>query len=414
MLDGESPGGSLMNQLASQIRRSWLASLHLYSGLLVAWLCFLGIFAVAAGLFFTLSLIGAPAWPEIVRLLRRLAGYERVRAGARLRAPVPEQYLPLDGPPADRVRLALTDPGTWRDARWLPVAVLTIVVLSVLTLPLWLIGLLVDGPRLGIGGALDRRRRDRYGTTTRERSPLVLHGLEKLADLQAAWTAALLRPSSSARLGERITELSESRAGAVEAHSAELRRIERDLHDGVQAQLVALSLRIGLAKQRLRSDPDAALARLDEAQSGLESALAELRHVVRTVHPPVLTDRGLAGAVRALAASSGIPVDMSLGPVENGHRLPAAAEAAAYFVVAEALTNIRKHSAAGRASVRFTRGKGLLTVLVADDGRGGADESGGSGLLGIRRRVAALDGTTRLHSPAGGPTELRVELPCGS
>ncbi|MFE2289619.1 sensor histidine kinase [Streptomyces sp. NPDC059452] len=403
-----------MTDLALQARRSWQACLYLYTGLLVAWLCFLGIFAVSAGLFFTVSLIGAPAWPEIVRLLRRLAGYERVRAGARLGYPVPEQYLPLDGSPADRVRLALTDPGTWRDARWLPVAVVTIIVFSVLTLPFWLIGLLVDGPRLGIGSALDQRRLERDGTPPRERSPLVLHGMEKLADLQASWTASLLRPSSSARLGERIAELSESRAGAVEAHSAELRRIERDLHDGVQAQLVALSLRIGLAKQRLRTDPDAALARLDEAQAGLESALAELRHVVRTVHPPVLTDRGLAGAVRALAASSEIPVDMSLSPVENGHRLPAAAEAAAYFVVAEALTNIRKHSGARRASVRFTRSKGLLMVSVTDDGRGGADEKGGSGLLGIRRRIAALDGTASLTSPVGGPTELKVELPCGS
>ncbi|MEU8893167.1 sensor histidine kinase [Streptomyces sp. NPDC048442] len=403
-----------MNVLELQLRRSWLAGLYLYSGLLVAWLFFVGIFVLAAGLFFTVSLIGAPAWPEVVRLLRRLAGYERVRAGARLKSPVPEQYLPLDGSPTDRVRLALTDPGTWRDARWLPVAVLTLVVFSVLTVFLWLIGLLVDGTRLGLGGAADRRRLERYGTPPPERSPLVLQGIEKLADLQATWTSALLRPSDSRRLSDRIAELSESRAGALEAHSAELRRIERDLHDGVQAQLVALSMRIGLAKQQLRADPDAALARLDEAQSGLESALAELRHVVRTVHPPVLTDRGLAGAVRALAASSEIPVDMSLSPVENGHRLPAAAEAASYFVVAEALTNVRKHSGARRASVRFTRNNGMLSVVVTDDGHGGADEHGGSGLIGIRRRVAALDGTASLTSPVGGPTKLEVELPCGS
>ncbi|MFG3497217.1 sensor histidine kinase [Streptomyces sp. NPDC047928] len=403
-----------MHDLALQIRRSWLAGLHLYIGLLVAWVCFVGLFAFLAGLFFTVSVIGAPAWPEIVRLLRRLAGYERVRAGARLGSPVPEQYLPLDGSPTDRLRLALTDPGTWRDARWLPVATVSYIVFAVLTVVLWLFGMVVDGVRMGVGGALDRRREEHHGTPPRTRAPLVLHGIEKLADVQAAWTAALLRPSPSSRLTERIAELSESRAGAVEAHSAELRRIERDLHDGVQAQLVALSLRIGLAKQLVRKDPDAALTRLDEAQSGLENALAELRHVVRTVHPPVLTDRGLAGAVRALAASSEIPVEMHLSPVENGHRLPAAAEAAAYFVVAEALTNIRKHSGASRASVRFTRGGGLLVVTVVDDGHGGADERGGSGLLGIRRRVAALDGTASLTSPVGGPTKLKVELPCGS
>ncbi|ANZ15845.1 sensor histidine kinase [Streptomyces noursei] len=403
-----------MDDFARQLRASWHAGYYLYFGIPLAWLCFLTAFLVPIGLLFTVFVIGAPAMPEIVRLLRRLAGYERVRAGGWLGAPVPEEYLPLDGAPADRVRLALTDPGTWRDTLWLPMATVTFVVFSVLTVPLWLVGLLVDGLGMGLGGRLARRRESEYGVPATPRRSLVLRHIVALADLQARWTAALLRPSASARLAERVAELSESRAGAVEAHSAELRRIERDLHDGVQAQLVALSLRIGLAKQQLRSNPDAALARLDEAQAGVEGALADLRQVVRTVHPPVLTDRGLAGAVRALAASSDIPVEMSLNSVENGHRLPASVEAAAYFVVAEGLTNIRKHSGATQASVRFTRGNGVLKVTVTDDGHGGADEVGGSGLVGIRRRVAALDGTTSLTSPEGGPTKLKVELPCGS
>ncbi|MEV6426058.1 histidine kinase, partial [Streptomyces sp. NPDC051662] len=359
-----------MRDFSTQLQRSWHDTYYLVLALPVASMCFLMAAAVPLGLIFMALIIGAPAWPDLVRLLRRLAGYERVRAGTRLRTPVAEQYLPLDGVPADRLRLSLTDPGTWRDARWLPLQILITLLFCVVAILVWVVGLVVDGLNMGVGGAVAQRREDMYGTPAKPRTPLVLHRLGTLADTQAAWSAALLRPKPSARLVDRIAELSESRAGAVEAHSAELRRIERDLHDGVQAQLVALSMRIGLAKQLVRTNPDAALARLDEAQSGLESTLADLRHVVRTVHPPVLTDRGLAGAVRALAASSEIPVEMGLGSVENSFRLPAAVEAAAYFVVAEGLTNIRKHSGATQASVRFTRGNGILRVIVADNGRG--------------------------------------------
>lgn len=403
-----------MHDLTAQIQRSWEASRYLFFGLPVAVLCFLTSFLVPAGLFFALFLIGAPAWPEIVRLLRRLAGYERTRAGLWLETTVPELYLPLDGSPAERLRLALIDPGTWRDTRWLPVQTVSVVLFCLFAALLWPLGMLVDGSRMSVGGAVDRWRAEKYGTPPRRRTALVLHWHESLATTHARWVAALLRPSASSRLEERVSELSQTRAAAVEAHSAELRRIERDLHDGVQAQLVALSLRIGLTKRHVRDDPDTALLRLDEAQDGVEQALADLRNVVRTVHPPVLTDRGLAGAIRALTASSGIPVELNLSAVENGHRLPASVEAAAYFTVAEALTNIRKHSRAARASVRFSRASGTLRVAVSDDGIGGADEHGGSGLMGIRRRVAALDGGTSLSSPPGGPTELRVELPCGS
>ncbi|MYW11390.1 sensor histidine kinase [Streptomyces sp. SID2563] len=386
-----------MAYLSSQLQRSWQASCHLFFGLPVAMGAFLGCFAVPAGVFFTLVLVGAPAWPEIVRTLRRFAGYERVRAGGWLGKPIPELYLPLDGSPSDRVRLALTDPGTWRDALWLPYATLSILGFSAVVLVLWPVALLVDGTAAAFG-----------------HQPRALPVFEQLADAQARWTAALLKPSPSAKLGQRVAELSESRAGAMESHSAELRRIERDLHDGVQAQLVALSMRVGLARQQVKSDPDTATRWLDEAQEEIDATLAALRGIVRTVHPPVLTDRGLAGAVRTLAVSADIPVEMNLAAVETGHRLPAAVEAAVYFVIAECLTNIRKHSGATHASVRFTRADGSLQVVVTDNGRGGAEEHGGSGLLGIRRRVAALDGTTEITSPPGGPTRMKVELPCGS
>jgi signal transduction histidine kinase len=194
------------------------------------------------------------------------------------------------------------------------------------------------------------------------------------------------------------------------------RRIERDLHDGAQARLVSLSMRIGLARRAYASDPDAGRELLDDAQDQAEQALTELRHVVRGIHPPVLSDRGLAGAVRALAAGSGLGVTVQVDGLEDGPRAPAAIEAAAYFVVAEALTNAAKHSGAARAEVQLTRTGAGLRVRVRDEGRGGADsapaDAAGSGLTGMRRRVAALDGTMMVTSPAGGPTVIEAELPC--
>ncbi len=248
---------------------------------------------------------------------------------------------------------------------------------------------------------------------------MLLPRIGDLATLQARLSRTLLLPSPSARLAERIDELAATRAGAVAAHGAELRRIERDLHDGAQAHLVALSMRRGLARRAYDHDPASGRALLDAAQDQAEEALAQLRHVVRGIHPPVLTDRGLVGAVRALAAGSGLEVSVTVhgtaggpGDSADGARPPAAVEAAAYFAVAEGLTNAARHSGARRASVALERADGLLLVRIRDEGRGGADENEGTGLLGIRRRVAALDGTVRLTSPVGGPTVVEVELPC--
>lgn len=264
------------------------------------------------------------------------------------------------------------------------------------SLVVWAFGLLVDGVWCGLLG----------------RRAVVLPLVARLADLDASWSGALLAPPPSARLTDRIEQLTATRAGAVAAHGAELRRIERDLHDGAQARLVSLSMRIGLAKRAYERDPAAARKLMDDAQDQAEEALAELRHVVRGIHPPILTDRGLAGAVRALAAGSGLDVTVREDGVGDGSRAPAAVEAAAYFVVAEALTNAAKHSGADRATVELARTQGGLRVSVRDEGRGGAQGSGGSGLLGMRRRVAALDGTTEVSSPVGGPTVIEVELPC--
>ena len=234
-------------------------------------------------------------------------------------------------------------------------------------------------------------------------------------------TRNLLAPSSAeletARLSQRVEELTRTRAGAVDSHGAELRRIERDLHDGTQAQLVSLALRIGVAKQTMAHDPEKAAQILDDARDGAEQAMTELRGVLRNMYPPILADRGLAGAVSALCARCPIPVELRLGELGS---VPAPVEAAAYFVVAESLTNITKHSAAGHVDVLLERRGQELYLAITDDGIGGArvtkepDLLGrGSGLHGMVHRVEAIDGHMELQSPIGGPTTVEVILPCG-
>ena len=219
--------------------------------------------------------------------------------------------------------------------------------------------------------------------------------------------AAVVLPRRSQ---ERIAELEETRAGAVEQQGSELARIERDLHDGAQARLVALGMQIGLAEQKLRSDPAGAQELLAEARQGTREALEELRDLARGIHPPVLADRGLEAAISALAARTPLRVDVK---VDLPHRPSQAAETAAYFVVAESLANSGKHAGAGAVEIALRERDGNLVVEVSDDGVGGAD-AGGNGLRGLARRVGALDGRLEVVSPAGGPTVIRAVIPCES
>ena len=212
------------------------------------------------------------------------------------------------------------------------------------------------------------------------------------------------------RLARRVDVLETTRAGAVDVQDAELRRIERDLHDGAQARLVALGMSLGLAEQKFAADPERARELVAEARHGVGEALRELRDLARGIHPPVLSDRGLGAAVATLADQSGLPVTVA---VDLDGRLPPPVETAAYFVAAEALANAAKHSGASRIAVRARRNAGMLELEVEDDGCGGANPSG-SGLTGLRRRVEALDGTLEVASPPGGPTTVRAELPCAS
>ena len=226
----------------------------------------------------------------------------------------------------------------------------------------------------------------------------------------AVQTAAMMLTSrDQTELTERIETLEHTRAGAVDAQESELKRIERDLHDGAQARLVALGMSLGMAEHNLERDPERAGELLAEARVGAEQALRELRDLARGIHPPVLADRGLAAAVETLADSTPMPVSVS---VDIGERPPSTVESAAYFVVAEALANAVKHARAEHVDIRVARVAGTLELDVTDDGVGGANPNGG-GLSGLRRRVEALDGSLGVISPPGGPTTVHAELPCG-
>ncbi len=228
--------------------------------------------------------------------------------------------------------------------------------------------------------------------------------------LAAELVSTLIASPRQAEMAERIETLETTRAGAVDAQETELRRIERDLHDGAQARLVALGMSLGMAEQKLADDPGRVGELLAEARLGAEQALRELRDLARGIHPPVLDDRGLKAALESLANSTPMKVAVS---VDLDERPAPAVETAAYFVVAEALANAGKHAQAKQLDVRVVGTSDLVDVRVEDDGIGGADPEG-SGLRGLRRRVEALDGTLSVISPRGGPTRIRAQLPCAS
>ncbi len=225
-----------------------------------------------------------------------------------------------------------------------------------------------------------------------------------LAWVDVQFVRGLLGASRTASLERRVD-------AAMDASDSERKRIERDLHDGAQQRLVTLGMDLGLALEKLDSEPAEAKALLTDAHTGVKEALAELRNLARGIHPAILTDRGLDAALSALAARAPIPVDVD---VELPERPPASVEAAAYFVVAEGLTNIAKHAQAQRAAVGVSQVDGRVRVVVADDGRGGAEAVEGGGLAGLADRVASLDGSFAVSERPGGGTTMIVELPCAS
>ena len=222
------------------------------------------------------------------------------------------------------------------------------------------------------------------------------------------FSATLLAPDRGA-LGGRVDELTDSRSRLADDSSLALRRIERDLHDGPQARLASLGMSIGLAERLMKNDPEAAAALMADARASSAEALAELRQLVRGIHPPVLAERGLTSAVAALSLSLPIPVDVS-ATVDG--RPAAPVEAAMYFAIAEALANVVKHSGSERAEVRMSYEEGRLIAVVQDFGVGGASLAQGHGLRGVQDRLAPFDGRLFLGSPPGGPTLITLEVPC--
>ncbi|MHC3470104.1 sensor histidine kinase [Streptomyces sp. 7R007] len=361
---------------------------------------------------------GLLAAPLAVRALHALAGRERERLSRR----GPEVLAP--DPPPTRLRLALADATTRRELRWLlrhgtlglllgllgvflPVAAVRDSVFPLL----WPFAP-ADATSTSLGFGTARSWPEALSVSLLGVAWIaIILGLGPgMARLQARPGRLLLAAGPGTDLSLRVAELTATRAAALDAHAAELRRIERSLHDGTQNRLVTVTVLLGAARRQVARDPARADEILERAQSAAEQALAELRSVSRSILPPVLSDRGLAGALAGLAAECAVPCRTD---VEAPERCAASVEATAYFVVAEALTNIAKHSGASRAAVTVRSRGGRLLVTIEDDGRGGADENGGSGLTGIRRRVAAHDGTLRVTSPPGGPTTLDVDLPCG-
>jgi signal transduction histidine kinase len=268
----------------------------------------------------------------------------------------------------------------------------------------------VELPAPGSGRAVTEVDREgiRVGAIIHDSSLADEPGLVRAVAASAA--LALENERLEAELRARLDELQSSRARLVEVSMFERRRLERDLHDGAQQRLVALSLQLGLARRSLDAgDGRSAVTMLDAARDELARALEELRELARGIHPAVLTDRGLEAALEALAERAPLPVSLDQMPAE---RLPAPVEAAAYFVVAEALTNVAKYAAASSAAVRINRNGSYAVVEVRDDGVGGADPAVGTGLRGLADRLAALDGRLEVHSPPGGGTTVRAEVPC--
>jgi signal transduction histidine kinase len=408
--------------------RIWAATIYLLASMFVA-LCWHVVLAVGltVGVGTLVIWVGVFVLALTVLAWRGGAWLERRWIGAMLGVHIPDPYRPL--PPGSlwqRARVVAGDPATWKDLAYfvllLPLGlawfVLTTTVwlfaLGFLTAPLWY---RIPGERLAmfnngdtawvvIDSLPDALAATVVGAALCVAAAWAVRGM---ATVHGRLALALLGPSQG-QLRARVEALEASRDRAVDSAEAERRRIERDLHDGAQQRLVALAMDLGMARAKLATDPAAATALVGEAHEEAKRALAELRDLARGIHPAVLADRGLDAAISALAARSPVPVgvDVSTG------RLPGPVESAAYFVVAEALANAAKHARADEIGVRISRHRDLLVVEVMDDGVGGADPAKGSGLRGLEDRVAAVDGRLIVTSPAGGPTVIRVELPCGS
>ncbi|MGW0823389.1 sensor histidine kinase [Streptomyces sp. NPDC002845] len=361
--------------------QTWREIAHLLANLPVSLLGFSYVTTVLyTGALLTVTVIGFPLLAGALMGARQLGKLERARArgllGVRVDEPSP---LPLRGGNGvfSQLWMSVKDPVGWRTMLYefmrLPwgIATFTITFTS----------LFVAWPVL----------------------PFIARGL---TNVDRAMVRALLSPSDE--LERRIAELESDRGVVVDTAAADLRRIERDLHDGAQARLVNLAMGLGLAKEKLLEDPDSAASMVEEAHGEVKLALRELRDLARGIHPAVLTDRGLDAALSSVASRCTAPVKVT---VELPSRPAAAIEGIAYFTVSELLQNISKHSGARTATVDVWRADDRLLIQVWDDGRGGASLDGGTGMAGLADRLGAVDGLFLIDSPAGGPTAITAELP---
>jgi signal transduction histidine kinase len=335
-----------------------------------------------------------------------LARLERWRLHLVDRDPLDDPHQPIDRPGwREWVRVRAREQVTWRELGYASFssAVLSLMDAILIVCAVWFPATFLVGPILNPDAATFDYLWAVVGAVLLVAAP---YPVTAWAGARAAMARAILAPRED-DLGERLVEVTRSRARLVDAFEIERRRIERDLHDGAQQRLVALTMQLGLA--RLEAPAGSPVNEpLSRAHELAKQALTELRELIRGVHPQILTDRGLAAAVRDVAGRSPVPVDVDIRLPE---RLPEPVEVTAYFVVVEALANIAKHSGAVRAAVTASTVNGRLLLQIRDNGVGGADPAAGTGLAGLVDRVAVVDGTVALSSPAGGPTVLQVEVP---
>jgi len=408
--------------------QAWKELAYLLLGLPVGVVTFtVVVTGVALGVSLLITLVGIPVLVATAYADRGLAWLERRRAALVVGRPISDPpYRRPERPGALAWLKALAvDPQTWKEAAWMVVVFAVGLVGFVVAVVLWTVALwavtfpvywwaLPHDAVPQVGGEGDELALDTWplaiavgacGLVLLVVSPWVC---SLLAQGQARLARVFLGPGAATA---RVGELTRSRAAAVDAQTVELRRIERDLHDGAQARLVAATIDLGLAQEKLEVDPVEARRLVEAAQAETKEAIGDLRRLVSGIAPAVLADRGLDAALSGLVASCRVPVSLE---VRLPERLPEAVEVAAYVVAAESLTNVQKHAEATTASLQARVQDGRLVVEVTDDGRGDAAAVPGSGLDGLAARVTALDGRLLVTSPAGGPTVVRAEIPCVS
>ncbi len=405
-------------------RQFWLNLIFLLLSLPVGLVLFVVVVVTGAtGLALIITIIGLPLLAMAALAWRGGAMLERWRVRVFLGLRIPSPYRPNPYYSViRRLRAYIGDPAVWRDllysiclfplgvAQFTLVAVLVGIPLTLMSIPFIaafgeqvdFVAWTVNSWYLGLPLAL-------LGVLIAIPCAIIIN---LLAAAHRELARILLGPSRRDALQQRVKTLSRTRTSVVEAMLSERRRIERDLHDGVQQQLVHLAMSLGMARDRIETDPAGAKALVAEAHEEAKQAISDLRNTVRGIHPAVLTDRGLDAAISAVAGNVSIPTNVQ---VDLPGRFLPIVESTAYFVVVEALTNIVKHADATEIAVSLTyREPDVLVVTVVDNGKGGADPANGTGLIGLASRVEALDGSLSISSPAGGPTTLKAVIPCGS